>query len=190
MFMPAAVLLSIARRSLRCANPLVGAGLSQGSVISASSSIVSLPIYDSAATYHHSSPGYPASHDRVGFLQVFINQVDRYGNVSATVLNVAGCGNGANSTTERSCHRFFARSDPLDHAAIVSRRPFQPWRQTLHPKSRARREARRESETTLHARRRPRKTQGAAVSPEEDDRPTSRQEGHKDARRNRRKKAA
>jgi hypothetical protein len=30
----------------------------------------------------------------VGFLQVFINQVDQWGNVSVTVLNVAGCSNG------------------------------------------------------------------------------------------------
>ena len=31
----------------------------------------------------------------VGFLQVFINAVDQFGNVSVTVLNVAGCGNGS-----------------------------------------------------------------------------------------------
>jgi hypothetical protein len=30
----------------------------------------------------------------VGFLQVFINAVDQYGNVDVTVLNVAGCSNG------------------------------------------------------------------------------------------------
>jgi hypothetical protein len=34
----------------------------------------------------------------VGFLQVFINSVDQYGNVNVTVLNVAGCGNGNNPT--------------------------------------------------------------------------------------------
>jgi len=30
----------------------------------------------------------------VGFLQVFINGVDQYGNVDVTVLNVSGCSNG------------------------------------------------------------------------------------------------
>jgi hypothetical protein len=33
----------------------------------------------------------------VGFLQVFINGVDEYGDVNVTVLNVAGCSNGAGS---------------------------------------------------------------------------------------------
>jgi hypothetical protein len=35
----------------------------------------------------------------VGFLQVFINSVDQYGNVDVTVLNVAGCGNGTELTS-------------------------------------------------------------------------------------------
>jgi hypothetical protein len=30
----------------------------------------------------------------VGFLQVFINSVDQWGNLDVTVLNVSGCGNG------------------------------------------------------------------------------------------------
>jgi Putative Flp pilus-assembly TadE/G-like len=79
------------------ANPLALGGLGQSSVISVSSSIVSLPIYDSAATTITQTPATrPVS--IVGFLQVFINQVDQYGNVSVTVLNVAGCGNGATQT--------------------------------------------------------------------------------------------
>ncbi|HWJ48492.1 MAG TPA: hypothetical protein VNS62_12615, partial [Candidatus Udaeobacter sp.] len=34
----------------------------------------------------------------VGFLQVFINAVDQYGNINVTVLNVAGCSNDATGT--------------------------------------------------------------------------------------------
>jgi hypothetical protein len=30
----------------------------------------------------------------MGFLQVFINGADQYGNVDVTILNVAGCSNG------------------------------------------------------------------------------------------------
>jgi Flp pilus assembly protein TadG len=66
-----------------------------GVSVSSSPSIVSLPIYDNSV---------PVVSNRttdvtfVGFLQVFINAVDQYGNVNVTVLNVAGCGNGDNST--------------------------------------------------------------------------------------------
>jgi len=31
----------------------------------------------------------------VGFLQVFINRIDTYGNLNVTVMNVAGCGDAA-----------------------------------------------------------------------------------------------
>lgn len=62
--------------------------------ISTSSSIVSLPIYDDVA-----NPAIGSSTTNnvtfVGFLQVFINAVDQYGNVNVTVLNVAGCSNNA-----------------------------------------------------------------------------------------------
>ncbi len=77
-------------------NPLVtGGGLSSGTQISASNSIVSVPIYDSAANINTSGT---SSVTIVGFLQVFINQVDSYDNVQVTVLNVSGCGNGTNTT--------------------------------------------------------------------------------------------
>jgi Flp pilus assembly protein TadG len=76
------------------ATPL--SGLS-GNAITSSASVVSLPIYDSAATTVTQAPASrPVT--IIGFLQVFINQVDQYGNVSVTVMNVAGCGNGTNST--------------------------------------------------------------------------------------------
>lgn len=74
-------------------NPLVAAGLSSGSPISASTSIVSLPIYDdSTVTVNRSGTTQVTI---IGFLQVFISSVDQYDNMSVTVLNVTGCGNGS-----------------------------------------------------------------------------------------------
>jgi hypothetical protein len=74
-------------------NPLVAAGLPTGNPVSTSPSIVSLPIYDETAVIPNS--GTQTGVTFVGFLQVFINAVDNAGNVSVTVLNVAGCGNGS-----------------------------------------------------------------------------------------------
>jgi Flp pilus assembly protein TadG len=77
-------------------NPLVTTGLlSHGKTITSSNSIVSLPIYDNAVNI---TSGATKAVTFVGFLQVFINSVDQYGNVNVTVLNVAGCGNGNNPT--------------------------------------------------------------------------------------------
>ncbi len=72
------------------ANPIPGLAGNPGNAITSSSSIASLPIYDTANTIG----GGASPVTIVGFLQVFINQVDQYGNVSVTILNVAGCGNG------------------------------------------------------------------------------------------------
>jgi Flp pilus assembly protein TadG len=72
-------------------SPLVTSGLSRGSPITSSTSIVSLPIYDDSAVTIKSGA---TSITIVGFLQVFINSVDQYGNVDVVVLNVAGCSNG------------------------------------------------------------------------------------------------
>jgi Flp pilus assembly protein TadG len=70
-------------------------GLAGTIPITTSRSIVSLPIYDSSGvnTFTTFSPT-PVPVTIVGFLQVFINAVDQYGNVDVTVLNVTGCGNG------------------------------------------------------------------------------------------------
>ena len=72
-------------------NPLVGkatgAGVAVGDLITTSDSMVSLAIYDS------SSGNSPTSSPTIiGYLQVFIDDVDSSGNVTVTVLNVAGCG--------------------------------------------------------------------------------------------------
>jgi len=73
-------------------NPLAKAGLAGTTPITSSPSIVSLPIYDSTNTIGGTGTS-PVT--IVGFLQVFINWVDQYGNVKVTVLNVAGCSNGS-----------------------------------------------------------------------------------------------
>jgi hypothetical protein len=78
-------------------NPLLGvAGVGPNDVLTSSSSIVSLPMYDPTATINNT--GGTTAVTIVGFLQVFINFVDANGNVNVTVLNVAGCGNAATAT--------------------------------------------------------------------------------------------
>jgi len=79
-------------------NPLVGAGLASSSVITASSSIVSLPIYDQTQPPTGLSPTGTTNVSIIGFLQVFINGVDAANGVDVTVLNVSGCGNAVGST--------------------------------------------------------------------------------------------
>jgi Flp pilus assembly protein TadG len=76
-------------------NPVVSAGLTRGSPISTSPSVVSLPIYDETDPGVTLANGTSTNVTFVGFLQVFINVVDQFGNVNVTVLNVAGCGNGS-----------------------------------------------------------------------------------------------
>ncbi len=73
-------------------NPLLSGGLATGSTITSSASIVSLPIYDDTVSIN---PNGTSPVTIIGFLQVFINSVDQWGNVDVTVLNVAGCSNGA-----------------------------------------------------------------------------------------------
>jgi Flp pilus assembly protein TadG len=72
-------------------NPLTAV---QSSLVTSSTSIVSLPIYDSAATTAFG--GGVTQVTVIGFLQVFINYVDGNGNMNVTVTNVVGCGNGSN----------------------------------------------------------------------------------------------
>jgi hypothetical protein len=70
--------------------------ITSGALISSSNSILSLPIYDSSSgtiTF----TGNHASVTIVGFLQVFVDQVNLDGSVQVTVLNVAGCGNNTSN---------------------------------------------------------------------------------------------
>jgi hypothetical protein len=78
------------------ANPLK---IATGTQITTSNQIVSLPIYDSGGGTLTFVGGTTANVVIVGFLQVFINSIDPSGNISVTVLNVAGCGNGGTVTT-------------------------------------------------------------------------------------------
>jgi hypothetical protein len=73
---------------------LTGLAGNPGKPISSSNSIVSLPIYDDRAVTSI-KPSGTTNVTIVGFLQVFINSVDQWGNVDVTVLNVAGCGSGS-----------------------------------------------------------------------------------------------
>jgi Flp pilus assembly protein TadG len=68
-----------------------------GSNISSSDSIVTIPIYDSTTPL---GAGTQPTVTIVGFLQVFINQVNADGSLSVTVMNVAGCGNTVPSGTQ------------------------------------------------------------------------------------------
>ena len=72
-------------------------GLPHDTPITSSNSIVAIPIYDSDAVTLSTANAAP-SVTFVGFLQVFINAVDNKGDISVTVLNVAGCGNGSKGT--------------------------------------------------------------------------------------------
>jgi Putative Flp pilus-assembly TadE/G-like/Putative Tad-like Flp pilus-assembly len=74
------------------ANPIIS---STTQVITASNSIVTLPIYDdSVGRLPSSKPTITV----IGFLQVFIDSVTANGNLNVHVLNVAGCGNDASTT--------------------------------------------------------------------------------------------
>ncbi len=83
-------------------NPLAAVN---GDLVSSSTSIVSLPIYDSGPPGGSSGPVFTSGGTTtvtiVGFLQVFIINTDPggFGTVQATVLNVAGCGNGTGGST-------------------------------------------------------------------------------------------
>jgi len=75
-------------------NPLP-IGVAANQVITASNSIVTLPIYDDSVG---KLTGTQPAITIVGFLQVFIDNVDAAGNLNVHVLNIAGCGNGASTT--------------------------------------------------------------------------------------------
>lgn len=75
-------------------------GIPSNSIITSSSSIVTVPIYDDTQP----PVQFPTNVNQapvtiVGFLQVFINFVDASGNPNVTVLNVSGCSNKATDST-------------------------------------------------------------------------------------------
>jgi len=72
-------------------NPPTASTLVSGDQISTSDSIVSLPIYNSTG-------GVPTTVTIIGFLQVFIDDVEDTGRLRVTVLNVTGCGTSPTGT--------------------------------------------------------------------------------------------
>ena len=81
-------------------NPIVGAN---GTLITNSNSIVTIPIYDgNGTTFLPINGANQAPVTIVGFLQVFINVINAGGidgSLNVTVLNVAGCGTGVPAGT-------------------------------------------------------------------------------------------
>ena len=76
-------------------NPLSAQGVT--GFITTSNSIVTVPIYDSGAGAPLAGP--QPSVTILGFLQVFINEVNADGSLNVTVMNVAGCGNLSTSAS-------------------------------------------------------------------------------------------
>jgi hypothetical protein len=76
---------------------------STGQPITASTSIVTLPIFNSGIGGNNYWPSNAGGNQPqitiIGFLQVFINASPTTGNMSVTVLNVSGCGDGNDPTT-------------------------------------------------------------------------------------------
>jgi Flp pilus assembly protein TadG len=70
-------------------------------VISASNSIVTVPIYDDSSGAFLNGQSQPQV-TILGFLQVFIDDVNGSGNPQVHVLNVAGCGNDVTSSLSAS----------------------------------------------------------------------------------------
>ena len=68
-----------------------------GTQVTSSNQIVSLPIYDtpSAGSFTTAVPNPVVI---IGFLQVFINNLNPDGSLNVTVLNVAGCGSATSNT--------------------------------------------------------------------------------------------
>jgi hypothetical protein len=79
-------------------NPLVSNGIvNDDDVITSSNSIVTIPLIDNTLPFPNKIP--QPSVTVVGFLQMFITQVQLNGTIQGTVLNVAGCGNGTPPTS-------------------------------------------------------------------------------------------
>ena len=74
-------------------DPFVGASIQAGDHILTSDSVVTIPLYDGLTV-----PASGGSVTVIGYLQVFITNVDNQGDISVTVLNVSGCGNTPSGT--------------------------------------------------------------------------------------------
>jgi hypothetical protein len=74
-------------------NPFVGTSVQVGDHMMTSDSVVTFPLYDGVTV-----PPAGGSVTIIGFLQVFINQMDAAGSFNITILNVSGCGNSPAGT--------------------------------------------------------------------------------------------
>jgi Flp pilus assembly protein TadG len=84
--------------------------------VSSSTSVVSLPIYDSTTVLNSQTQEVTV----IGFLQVFINYVNTDGSLNVTVLNVAGCSDQATATSP-----FVTGSSPVPVRLITPPVPAQ-----------------------------------------------------------------
>jgi Flp pilus assembly protein TadG len=74
-------------------NPL----FAQGQIVTASNSIITVPLFNDRAGTPLSSGTQPQV-TIVGYLQLFVYSLDTNGDLQVTVLNVAGCGDAASTT--------------------------------------------------------------------------------------------
>jgi hypothetical protein len=76
-----------------------GSGPQYGNLVTTSSSIVTIPIFDDSVPID-TTPGSPTRGqvNVVGFLQAFISDANGSGTIDATILNVVGCGNSPSGT--------------------------------------------------------------------------------------------
>ena len=83
---------SVSRIKFRAgtASPLLPNGVNAGDEISTTGSLVTVPVYDSGAGV---APANPVT--VIGFLQLFVDQVDGLGRVHTHLINVSGCGTTA-----------------------------------------------------------------------------------------------
>ena len=73
-------------------NRLVADGINTGDLLSASDSLVTIPVFSYVIGSGPISPVNPVN--VIGFLQAFITSVDTSGKVTIRLVNIAGCGSG------------------------------------------------------------------------------------------------
>jgi hypothetical protein len=70
-------------------NPFVGSSIQANDLILTSDSVITIPLYDGLTV----PPTTGSAVTIIGYLQVFIKQLNPDGSMMVTVLNVSGCGN-------------------------------------------------------------------------------------------------
>jgi hypothetical protein len=75
-----------------------GSGPQSGNLVTTSSSIVTMPIFDDSVPIPTNPGPTRGQVTVVGFLQAFISDAPGSGDIDATILNVVGCGNNPSGT--------------------------------------------------------------------------------------------